>query len=146
MKDLPLYIYDAQNLTPRKIQRIVRKMQAKHSIELVIIDYLQLISSDIEDKNNNGVQEISKITKQLKDMVENLDIPVIDLSQLSRAVEQRIDKRSQLADLRDFESIEQMRPNRKTLKLQKTHSLVTLKEPNAKRLTSKMPTPEVLKI
>ena len=107
MKDLPLCIYDAQNLTVRKIQRIVKKMQAKHSIELVIIDYLQLISSDTEDKNNNRVQEISKITKQLKDMTKNLDVPVIVLSQLSRAVEKRIDKRPQLADLRDSGSIEQ---------------------------------------
>lgn len=107
MKDLPLYIYDAQNLTVRKSQRIVKKMQAKHSIGLVIIDYLQLISSDTEDKNNNRVQEISKITQQLKDMAKNLDVPVIVLSQLSRAVEQREDKRPQLADLRDSGSIEQ---------------------------------------
>ena len=108
MENIELYIEETPNVTSQQIKHRVRKMQIHNNIGLIIIDYLQLMSNDIySKKNDNRVQEISAITRQLKNIARELDIPIIVLSQLSRAVEQREDKRPQLADLRDSGSIEQ---------------------------------------
>lgn len=111
MENMELYIEETPNITSQQIKHKVRKMQIHHNIGLIIIDYLQLMSNDAHNKNNinsnNRVQEISAITRQLKNIARELDIPIIVLSQLSRAVEQRDDKRPQLSDLRDSGSIEQ---------------------------------------
>ena len=108
MENIELYIEETPNITSQQIKHKVRKMQLHNNIGLIIIDYLQLMSNDTRNKkDDNRVQEISAITRQLKNIARELDIPIIVLSQLSRAVEQRDDKRPQLADLRDSGSIEQ---------------------------------------
>ena len=76
-----------------------------HGLKLIILDYLQLMSSI--NKSPNRVQEISEITQGLKSVAKELNVPIVALSQLSRAVEQREDKRPQLADLRESGTIEQ---------------------------------------
>ncbi|MBQ9441148.1 MAG: replicative DNA helicase [Alphaproteobacteria bacterium] len=108
MENIELYIEETPNITSQQIKHKIRKMQLHNDIGLIIIDYLQLMSNDMRTKkDDNRVQEISAITRQLKNIARELDIPIIVLSQLSRAVEQRDDKRPQLADLRDSGSIEQ---------------------------------------
>ncbi len=108
LENIELYIEETPNITSQQIKHKVRQMKLHNNIGLIIIDYLQLMSSEkYNRKDNNRVQEISSITRQLKNTARELDIPIIVLSQLSRAVEQRDDKRPQLADLRDSGSIEQ---------------------------------------
>lgn len=108
MDKLDLYIEETPNITSQQVKHKVRKLQVKNNIGLIIIDYLQLMSNEIKAKrDDNRVQEISAITRQLKNIAKDLNIPILVLSQLSRAVEQREDKRPQLADLRDSGSIEQ---------------------------------------
>ncbi|MBO6126705.1 MAG: replicative DNA helicase [Clostridia bacterium] len=97
-----LYIDDTAGITVNEVKAKVRRLGG---VSLVLIDYLQLISS--AKKISNRVQEISDITRQLKIMAKELNIPVICLSQLSRASEQRSDHRPLLSDLRDSGSIEQ---------------------------------------
>jgi len=98
LKDLNLFIDDTPALTISSIRTRARRMKRKHGLDLIIIDYLQLLSSD---------REISEITRGLKAIAKELDVPVIALSQLSRKVEDREEKRPQLADLRESGSIEQ---------------------------------------
>ena len=81
-----------------------RRLQAEHGLDLLIIDYLQLMSSR---RNDNRVQEISEISRGLKQLARELDIPIVALSQLSRAVENRSEHRPLLSDLRESGSIEQ---------------------------------------
>lgn len=112
MEKLELYIEETPNITSQQIKHKIRKMQVKSDIGLIVIDYLQLMSAEYTSKRDttsilNRVQEVSTITRQLKGIAKELNIPIIALSQLSRAVEQRDDKRPQLADLRDSGSIEQ---------------------------------------
>ncbi len=109
MNDLPLYIDDTSNMTVAKIRSRSRRMKKKHGLDLIVIDYLQLMSSPggKNGREENRVQEISAITRGLKNLAKELDVPVVALSQLSRAVEQREDKRPQLSDLRESGSIEQ---------------------------------------
>jgi len=83
-----------------------RRLKRQHGIGLIVIDYLQLLSAP-RKSSDNRVQEISEITRLLKNLAKELDIPIIALSQLSRAVEQREDKRPQLSDLRESGTIEQ---------------------------------------
>src|SRR5690606_19383631 len=78
----------------------------QHGIGLVVVDYLQLVRPS-HTKGDNRVQEVSEITQGLKALAKDLDVPVLALSQLSRSVEQREDKRPQLSDLRESGSIEQ---------------------------------------
>jgi replicative DNA helicase len=82
-------------------------MVRKHNLSFVLIDYLQLIYGSAKKSSENRVQEISEITRGLKAIAKEFNIPVMALSQLSRAVEQREDKRPQLSDLRESGSIEQ---------------------------------------
>ncbi len=105
LSDAPIYIDDTPGLTVFDIRSKLRRLHAEREIGLVLIDYLQLISG-----RNNGEsrqQEISEISRSLKLMAREFDVPVIALSQLSRAVEQRQDKRPMLSDLRESGSIEQ---------------------------------------
>lgn len=97
-----LYIDDTAGITVNEMKARVRRLG---DVSLVIIDYLQLISSS--RRVSNRVQEISEITRELKIMAKELNIPIICLSQLSRASEQRLDHRPMLSDLRDSGSIEQ---------------------------------------
>ena len=105
---IPLYIDDTPALTIGALRSRARRLKRQHGLELLIIDYLQLLQgSGSRQSEGNRVLEISEITRGLKAIAKELHIPVIALSQLSRAVEQREDKRPQLADLRESGSIEQ---------------------------------------
>ena len=103
---LKLYIDDTPALSISAIRTRARRLKRKEGLGLIIIDYLQLLRGSATSSENR-VQEVSEITRGLKALAKELDVPVIALSQLSRAVEQREDKRPQLSDLRESGSIEQ---------------------------------------
>ena len=107
LEDLNLIIDDNPILTIPSLRARARRLKRLHDINLIIIDYLQLMSGSQNKKNDGRVQEISEITRGLKAIAKELNIPIIALSQLSRQVEQREDKRPQLADLRESGTIEQ---------------------------------------
>ncbi len=107
LKKLNLYIDDSPALTISSIRTRARRLKRKFGVDLIILDYLQLVNGDFKKSNDNRVQEISDITRGLKAIAKELDIPVIALSQLSRKVEDREEKRPQLADLRESGAIEQ---------------------------------------
>ena len=107
LEGLPLYIDDTPALTIAALRTRARRLKRQKGIGLVVVDYLQLLQGSGSDSNDNRVQEISEISRGLKQLAKELDVPVIALSQLSRAVEQREDKRPQLSDLRESGSIEQ---------------------------------------
>lgn len=102
---LPLIIDDSPSITISSLRTRLRRLKRKENIECVFIDYLQLIKS--KNNSENRVNEISEITQSLKSLAKELDVPIIALSQLSRAVESRDDKLPQLSDLRESGSIEQ---------------------------------------
>ena len=107
LEDLNLFIDDNPILTIATLRARARRLQRLYGIDLIIIDYLQLMSGSNRNKNEGRVQEISEITRGLKAIAKELNIPIIALSQLSRQVEQREDKRPQLSDLRESGTIEQ---------------------------------------
>lgn len=103
-----LFIDDTPALTVTTLRNRARRLKRQHDIGMIVIDYLQLLeSSSRRGGGENRVQEISEISRGLKAIAKELHVPVIALSQLSRAVEQRDDKRPQLSDLRESGSIEQ---------------------------------------
>jgi replicative DNA helicase len=104
---LPFFIDDTPALSISAIRSRARRMVRKHNLSLLVIDYLQLIRGVGKRSAENRVQEVSEITQGLKAIAKEFNIPVMALSQLSRAVEQREDKRPQLSDLRESGSIEQ---------------------------------------
>ncbi len=104
---MPLFIDDTPALSISAIRTRARRMVRKHNLAFLVIDYLQLIRGTTSRSNENRVQEVSEITQGLKAIAKEFNIPVMALSQLSRAVEQREDKRPQLSDLRESGSIEQ---------------------------------------
>lgn len=105
----PLYVDDTPALSITQLRNRARRLQRQQGLGLIVIDYLQLLDGNQpgSKRTDNRVQEISDITRALKAMAKELNVPVVALSQLSRAVEQREDKRPQLADLRESGSIEQ---------------------------------------
>ena len=107
LHELPFYIDDTPALSITSLRTRARRLKRKHNIGLIVIDYLQLINASRKSFEKNRVQEVSEITQGLKSIAKELNIPVIALSQLSRLVEQREDKRPQLSDLRDSGTIEQ---------------------------------------
>ena len=106
INDLPLFIDDTPALTIAALRTRARRLKRRHDIGLIVVDYLQLLQGSGR-ANDNRVNEISEISRGLKTLAKELEVPVIALSQLSRAVEQREDKRPQLSDLRESGSIEQ---------------------------------------
>ena len=107
LQSLPLYIDDTPGLTIAALRTRARRLKRQKGIGVVVVDYLQLLQGTGKNSNDNRVQEISEISRGLKQLAKELNVPVIGLSQLSRAVEQREDKRPQLSDLRESGSIEQ---------------------------------------
>jgi len=105
--EMPFFIDDTPALSIAAIRTRTRRLVRKHNLGLLMIDYLQLIRGSSKRSEQNRVQEISEITQSLKAIAKEFNIPVMALSQLSRAVEQREDKRPQLSDLRESGSIEQ---------------------------------------
>ncbi len=106
LAQLPLYIDDAADLTVAEIRSRARRLKRQRGLGLIVVDYLQLIAGSAQGRGDR-VQQVSEISRGLKVLAKELDVPVLALSQLSRAVEQRTDKRPQLADLRESGSIEQ---------------------------------------
>ncbi len=102
-----IYIDDTPGISVMDIRTKCRKLKMEHNIGLVIIDYLQLVQGSNLRKNGSREQEIAEISRSLKILAKELNVPVIALSQLSRAVEQRPDHRPMLSDLRESGSIEQ---------------------------------------
>jgi replicative DNA helicase len=107
LQSLPLYIDDTPGLTIAALRTRARRLKRQKGIGIIVVDYLQLLQGSGKNSNDNRVQEISEISRGLKQLAKELSVPVIGLSQLSRAVEQREDKRPQLSDLRESGSIEQ---------------------------------------
>jgi replicative DNA helicase len=107
MADVPLFIDDTPALTVSSIRSRARRLKRQHGLDLIVVDYLQLLLGSVEKKHENRVQEISEITRSLKALAKEMNVPVLALSQLSRAVETRDDKRPQLSDLRESGAIEQ---------------------------------------
>ena len=105
--EIPLHIDDTGGISIGALTARARRLKRTHGLDLLVVDYLQLITSSSARKSDNRVQEVSEITQALKALAKELNIPVIALSQLSRQVEQRDDKKPQLADLRESGSIEQ---------------------------------------
>jgi replicative DNA helicase len=105
LSEAPIYIDDSPQLRALDIRSKVRRLHYERNIDLIIIDYLQLIQGD--GRNETRVQEISKITRALKTLARELNVPILAVSQLSRAVEWRASHVPQLADLRESGSIEQ---------------------------------------
>ena len=101
----PIYIDDTPGISVLEARAKARRLQREHGVGMVIIDYLQLMSGHIRTQSRE--QEISHISRGLKAMAKELDVPVLALSQLSRAVESRTDRRPQLSDLRESGSLEQ---------------------------------------
>jgi replicative DNA helicase len=102
----PIYVDDTGSITMMEIRSKARRLKSKEpNLSLIIVDYLQLMTSGTNPENR--VQEVSQISRNLKVLARDLDVPVIALSQLSRAVEQRHDKRPILSDLRESGSLEQ---------------------------------------
>ncbi len=107
LAELPLYIDDTPALTIAALRARARRLKRRHNVGLIVVDYLQLLQGSGNRANDNRVNEISEISRGLKTLAKELSVPVIALSQLSRAVESREDKRPMLSDLRESGSIEQ---------------------------------------
>ena len=103
---IPLYIDDTGGLSIHALMARARRLKRTVGLDLIIVDYLQLVTSS-ERRGDNRVQEVSEITQNLKALAKELNVPVLALSQLSRQVENREDKKPQLSDLRESGSIEQ---------------------------------------
>ena len=107
IQEAPLYIDATGGLSISKLAARARRLKRQHGLDLVVVDYLQLVTAGEGTRSEGRVQEVSQITMGLKSLAKELGVPVIALSQLSRQVEQREDKRPQLSDLRESGSIEQ---------------------------------------
>ncbi len=106
LSEAPIFIDDSGSLNIMEMRTMARRLQAEHKLGMIIIDYLQLMEGRART-GDNRVQEISEISRGLKQLARELNIPIIALSQLSRAVESRPDQRPKLSDLRESGSIEQ---------------------------------------
>ena len=103
--DTRIWLDDTPAITPLQLRTKCRRLHMEYQLDLVIVDYLQLMGSD--SRNDNRVQEVSNISRSLKVLARELNVPVLTAAQLSRAVEQRTDKRPVLSDLRESGSLEQ---------------------------------------
>lgn len=101
-----IFVDDSSGLNPAQIRTRARRMQREHGLSMIVIDYLQLMRSTTNHRQNR-VAEISEISRDLKEIAKELDVPVIALSQLNRSLESRTDKRPQMSDIRDSGAIEQ---------------------------------------
>jgi replicative DNA helicase len=105
LSDTMIFLDDTPGLTPLQLRTKCRRLHAEFNLDLVLVDYLQLMSSGVRAENR--VQEVSYISRNLKILARELNVPVLAAAQLSRAVEQRADKEPQLSDLRESGSLEQ---------------------------------------
>jgi len=105
LENAHIWLDDTPAITPLAMRTKCRRLNMEHKLDLIIVDYLQLMGSD--SRNENRVQEVSYISRSLKVLARELDVPVLAAAQLSRAVEQREGKRPVLSDLRESGSLEQ---------------------------------------
>ena len=105
LSQAPIFIDDSATITPLEMRAKCRRLKAEHGLGLVIVDYLQLVTSG--GRNENRQQELSAISRSMKGLAKELEVPVVALSQLSRAPEARTDRRPVLSDLRESGAIEQ---------------------------------------
>ena len=105
LNNAPFFIDDSPNMTLMEIRAKCRRLKQQHNLKLVVLDYLQLMSSGKRVESRQ--QEVAEFSRALKLLAKELDVPVIALSQLNRGSEQRTDKRPQVSDLRESGSIEQ---------------------------------------
>ena len=105
LSDAPFFVDDSPALSPMELRSRARRLKREHGLSLIVVDYLQLMQ--IPGKNDNRTNEISEISRNLKALAKELNVPVIALSQLNRSLENRTDKRPQMADLRESGGIEQ---------------------------------------
>jgi replicative DNA helicase len=105
LAEAPLFIDDSPNLTMMEIRAKARRLRQRHNLELIVIDYLQLMTSGKRVESRQ--QEVSEFSRSMKLLAKELDVPVIALSQLNRGPETRTDKKPMLSDLRESGSIEQ---------------------------------------
>jgi replicative DNA helicase len=104
----PIYVDDTGLLNMMEVRSKARRLKARHpNLGLIIVDYLQLLTPSSRRESDGRVQEVSEMSRSLKILARDLEVPILALSQLSRAVEQRTDKRPILSDLRESGSIEQ---------------------------------------
>ncbi len=106
LSKFPIYIDDSAALNPLELRTKCLRMQREHGLDLVVVDYLQLMNAG-GTYENNRVQEVSYISRNMKELAREFNVPILSAAQLSRAVEQRQDKRPQLSDLRESGSLEQ---------------------------------------
>jgi replicative DNA helicase len=107
LSEAAMFIDDTPGVSALDIRAKARRVKAEHGLGLIVIDYLQLMQSNGKGRSENRQQEVSDISRTLKSLARELNVPVVALSQLSRAVEQRTDKRPNLSDLRESGSLEQ---------------------------------------
>src|SRR5882672_9164190 len=107
MELIPFYIDETGGLSIAQLAARARRLKRQRGLDLLVIDYIQLLSGSSRRAQEGRVQEVTEITTSLKALAKELNIPILALSQLSRAVESRDDKRPQLSDLRESGSIEQ---------------------------------------
>jgi replicative DNA helicase len=105
LTDTHIFLDDTPALTPLQLRTKCRRLHLEYNLDLIVVDYIQLMTGDI--RNNNRVQEVSDISRNMKILARELNVPVLAAAQLSRAVEQRSDKRPVLSDLRESGSLEQ---------------------------------------
>ena len=101
LSEAPIYIDDTPNITTMELRTKARRLQAESGLDLVIVDYLQLMQSSTTTRDANRVQEVSEISRGLKALARELKVPVVALSQLSRQPEMRESKEPRLSDLRE---------------------------------------------
>jgi replicative DNA helicase len=105
MSNAPIFIDDSGALTPTEVRARARRLKREHGLGLIVVDYLQLMQ--VSGTKENRATEISEISRSLKALSKELDVPVVALSQLNRSVEQRTDKKPVMSDLRESGAIEQ---------------------------------------
>ena len=107
MQNLPFYVDETGGLSIAQLAARARRLKRQRGLDLLVIDYIQLLQGSQRRASESRVQEVTEITTNLKALAKELNVPIIALSQLSRQVESRDDKRPQLSDLRESGSIEQ---------------------------------------
>jgi replicative DNA helicase len=107
LSEAPMYIDDTPSISTMELRTKARRLQAESGLDLVVVDYLQLMQSTITSRDANRVQEVSEISRGLKALAKELSVPVIALSQLSRQPEMRESREPRLSDLRESGELEQ---------------------------------------
>ena len=107
LAEAPVFIDDTPNISTMELRTKARRLQAESGLDMIVVDYLQLMQSTVASRDANRVQEVSEITRGLKGLARELQVPVVALSQLSRQAEMRENKEPRLSDLRESGSIEQ---------------------------------------